>query len=528
MNMVRRLITIFNANDPTPTASALRNCTYDEAIVLVIGSSSYSFQVRENLSRLKTWATGSARKHDESVIAWPDELWNVKWDWPEIHGDRIQYFELEDIFDLRLDFSDDDEIDLTSGSKAHAFALAEHAIHSKANVSFSIQTQSDDTLCLQTGTLLNHDTPLTPRERVFLSSGYILDASTRGNPKIGRKIINADKIEAISGNLSYGISESDAIGANQNKSKIVFDPNYPSINDIKSAIGLNSRTTDGFWMEKAAGHLIRTWPNVQEVFIGPRLIPTSLNSVLAVAFLTLGLHKNNETKSLGKRVYSEADVRRQAQLRLDYFMNPEKLGLREKLATSMHAVEFDILAISLDSVIVGECKHTNCVDLSMIARLSSTAKSLFPTRSVPLMIYSGTHLTSISGVYLISWPSLEASNIVDRIQSGNVQEKRYELTSQKKTDRANKESITGVEKSVNRRVNGVTAQQNIILESLLQHMKIEPLPFQPTFQAIARNLKIPTKGLMRHIKSTFSQKLGFTLNPGNQKTNMWIVWDEEE
>ena len=82
MNMVRRLITIFNANDPTPTASALRNCTFDEAIVLVLGSLDYSFQVRQNLSRLKTWTTGSARSHDDSVIAWPDELWNVKWDWP--------------------------------------------------------------------------------------------------------------------------------------------------------------------------------------------------------------------------------------------------------------------------------------------------------------------------------------------------------------------------------------------------------------------------------------------------------------
>jgi hypothetical protein len=525
MNMVRRLITIFNANDPTPTASALRNCTFDEAIVLVIGSSNYSFQVRENLSRLKTWASGSARKHDESVIAWPDELWNVKWDWPAIRGDRIEYVEVEDVIDLRFDFIDNDEIDLTSGSKAHAIALAEHAIHSKANVSFSIQTQSGDTLCLQTGILSNHDTPLTARECVFLSSGYILDATNRGDPEIGRKIIEANKIEVKSHNLSYNISELDAIGVNENKSKIVFNPNDPLINDFKSAIGLDYSTTDGFWMEKAAGHLIRTWPDVQEVFIGPRLIPTSLNSVLTIAYLTLGLSKNKKTKFLGRRVRSEADVRRLAELRLDYFMNPEKLDLRKKLANSMHAVEFDILAISSASVIVGECKHTNCVDLNMIARLSATAKSLFPTRSVPLMIYSGTSLSSISGVYLISWPSLEASNIIENIWSGNVQEKRYEITSQKKTNTEDKEKISGSKKSVNR---PVSAQENEILEMLLRHMKIEPLPYQPTFQAIMKNLKIPTKGLMQHIKTTFSEKLGFTLNPSNQQTKLWIVWDEEE
>ena len=525
MNMVRRLITIFNANDPTPTASALRNCTFDEAIVLVLGSLDYSFQVRQNLSRLKTWTTGSARSHDDSVIAWPDELWNVKWDWPAICGDKVQYVELNDIFDLRLEFGDEDEIDLTSGSKAHAFALAEHAIHSKANVSFSIQTQSDDTLCLQTGVLSNHDSPLTPRERVFLSSGFILDATTRGNPKIGKKIIQADKIEVKSRNLSYNLTKLNAIGFNENKSKIEFDPHYPSINYLESAIGLNFKRTDGFWMEKAAGHLIGTWPNVQEVFIGPRLIPTSLNSVLAIAFLTLGLHTKPDTKLLAKKVYSNADVRRQAKLRLDYFMNPKELALRKKLAKSMHAVEFDILAISKGSVIVGECKHTNCVDLNMIARLSSTAKSLFPTRSVPLMIYSGTSLSVTSGVYLISWPSLEAPDIIEKIQSGNVQEKRYEMTSQTKTGGKNKEKISGSESSVNR---PVSAQENEILEHLLQHMKIEPLPYQPTFQAIARNLNIPTKGLMQHIKTTFSERLGFTINSKDQQTKMWIVWDEEE
>ena len=45
----------------------------------------------------------------------------------EVCGDKVQYVELNDIFDLRLGLGDEDEIDLTSGSMAHAFALAEHA-----------------------------------------------------------------------------------------------------------------------------------------------------------------------------------------------------------------------------------------------------------------------------------------------------------------------------------------------------------------------------------------------------------------
>ncbi len=57
------LYTIFNRNDPSPTASALKNHTYDSAVVFILGETGFNKQHRENLSRFKTWISGSAKNH---------------------------------------------------------------------------------------------------------------------------------------------------------------------------------------------------------------------------------------------------------------------------------------------------------------------------------------------------------------------------------------------------------------------------------------------------------------------------------
>ena len=75
------LYTIFNRNDPTPTASALRNHSYDSAVVFVLEEMGFNKQHRTNLSRFKTWISGSPKSHgidakgNQNYTPWPDIFW---------------------------------------------------------------------------------------------------------------------------------------------------------------------------------------------------------------------------------------------------------------------------------------------------------------------------------------------------------------------------------------------------------------------------------------------------------------------
>ena len=67
------LYTIFNRNDPSPTASALRNHVYDSAVVFILGEQNFNKQHKENLRRFKTWISGSPKNHNK--VGWPDDYW---------------------------------------------------------------------------------------------------------------------------------------------------------------------------------------------------------------------------------------------------------------------------------------------------------------------------------------------------------------------------------------------------------------------------------------------------------------------
>ena len=93
----------------------------------------------------------------------------------------------------------------------------------------------------------------------------------------------------------------------------------------------------------------------------------------------------------------------------------------------LHVVEFDILATMPQNFIVGECKHTNCIDVKILARLHSNAKSLFPTQAIPLIVYSGRSVSKVSEVFLVSWPRLRDASILDQIDSGLAKEETYKV-----------------------------------------------------------------------------------------------------
>ena len=74
---MKHLFCIFNANDPTPTAYALRSSTYDKVTVFVIGQERFGERQERALYRFKKWLSGSAKSSED----WPQGLWKDAWDW---------------------------------------------------------------------------------------------------------------------------------------------------------------------------------------------------------------------------------------------------------------------------------------------------------------------------------------------------------------------------------------------------------------------------------------------------------------
>ena len=124
------LYTIFNRNDPSPTAAALRNHDYDSAVVFILGEMEFNKKHRTNLTRFKTWILGSAKNHGQDDVAnqnytpWPDIFWKKQWDWPSLSNDQISFISSDNITDKLLDTVQANDIfDLTSGTKGQCADL---------------------------------------------------------------------------------------------------------------------------------------------------------------------------------------------------------------------------------------------------------------------------------------------------------------------------------------------------------------------------------------------------------------------
>ena len=289
MNTKSRLITIFNANDPTPTARALRNTEWNEARILVVGGDRYRQHQKNNLRRLKSWISGTSRHYSEAEgDTWPDAIWKDEWDWAPISIENIDYGDISDIVSDISEIQDGDTIDLTSGTKEMTADLIRLANASRKNVVFSIQTRSGHTLNLSTGELQQNSNDLSARERIWLSSGYIVDFPEVGNADYGKIWESSKKMQEVSNNISYMLSRSEAIGLGDPITKII-----PAVEEIIPKLGGSEKQhqlnvlNSGFWLEHTSAHLLATWPDVVESYMGPRLINPSFNESLGVALFTI-------------------------------------------------------------------------------------------------------------------------------------------------------------------------------------------------------------------------------------------------
>ena len=91
------------------------------------------------------------------------------------------------------------------------------------------------------------------------------------------------------------------------------------------------------------------------------------------------------------------------------------------------------------NVFTCECKAMTKVKSGVLGRINSITKLVFPTYGTPVLVYSGSKSLQREGVNLISWPMLEDSKIIQRLQDGETL--NYKAPDSSKEDSSNKDKI---------------------------------------------------------------------------------------
>ena len=501
----RTLFTIFNRNDPSPTARALRNLSFESAFVLIVDEKNFNKKHRENLKRLKTWMTGSPRFHvkqknnPHGFMEWPDRLWKDEWSWSALLEKNIQFLSVKEIDISTFESAGQrDIVDLTSGTKKQCADIIRAIDQLGANASFVLQTRNGHTLNLSSGEELKNTIPLSFRERVWLSSGYIVDFTRRGEPKSGKKWSDCVKEQTKSGKI------------------------LPNATEIQASLGLNHpiNLEAGYWLEHAVTHMMSSWPQISESYIAPRLINPSCGRSAGACFFTISasLKSRGVQKMMSKHV---KEIRRIGTIR-DFaekseavlrFMRDTEFSKKESayVIDRLHSIEFDAVAFDHDSghVYACECKSMTSITNGVLSRINSITKLAFPTYGTSILVYAGRASATSYGVHKISWPELSSSTVLEDLPLAG---KIYPSAKSNGTQIQN--------------TNRLIAPSQEQLGELLLIIRKDPRDYV-NFLKLLENNGFRAKGTLKRINQ-LSTKLGFSIDYDRRDSQDWIIWGSDK
>ena len=502
------LYTIFNRNDPTPTANALRNIGFENAVVLILGQEDFNPRHRENLARFKTWLTGSPRYHveeEEDEQGWPDMFWKQNWEWEGIDSEKVGFLPAEGITsDLVNSIASGDTVDVTSGTKIQVATLIQELHNKRCNPNIVLQTQNNQTLNISTGNLTPQMTPLNFRERVWLSSGYIVDYEVKGKPKIGETWIGTTK---------------------KHRNGAVI----PKEREISKELGKNINLGHGYWLEEAVTHMMSTWPTVSETFLGPRLIRPSFSRAAGAAFFTMvakvkqdrnGRGPLTEYKESILKIDEHEDFEEQQHQAFEFLLKTEFNRRQIRfIHQCLHSVEFDSVAFDASSgrTFVVECKIMTDIKAGVLGRIFAITKLVFPTTGVPMLAYGGTTSSISNGVYQIAWPELATEEILSQLP------KTYEIPKSTQKEKTQDQRSTENNQTVNEVKKRHANLKN--LRPLLNIIRADPRAWK-LFVGLVRENGINTKRLWRKMEKLGKSSKLFELDPERRALVDWISFRE--
>ena len=500
-NPTPTLYCLFNRNDPTPTARALHNLNWHNAKILIVGHSNFQRKHKENIERLEVWATGVPKPKK-----WPDRLWRKDWNWTPLQYENIDFIKIDEITSEALDgIRDGDIVDLTGGTKAQCGELVQAIHQKKSHVTLVLQTQSCQTLNLSTGELRENTQEPSLRERVWLSSGYIvnLSESTRGSAESG---------------LIWSRSPTIIDG----KAIVPEDPL-----ELSRALNLDygMNTKGGEWLEQASAHLISTWPNISESHSGPRMIKPSFGNAAGAAWHVISQPHAKRKKEMFEEILEKTEeMSYQEKMKAWHeYLSSENLTdeIIQCVNNEMHSVECDLLAFDrkTGSVYIGECKRTKITDRDR-DRIFSIQKKLFPTNGVPLMVHARDESYSLDDIPIISWPGLSDPEVILRAKMNPKEVKKNpETVAKRKRKRKSKSSS----------LPDYSPEQIEIIKRTLFLLKEDPREFNPGFIDALRSQDFgETRGILAWIEKNLQKEMGFTIDKDplqKLSSEEWLTWD---
>ena len=410
------LVTLFNPNDPTPTAMAI--CSHQplkeelHAVhVLLIGKDGYTPEQNESLDRFRKWTSGSIRPND-----WPNHMWLSELDWRPLRdsGYEIIYHEVDEISDFDASVLNQGAIvDLFPGSKEHSLEmmvqLQQNEVLSDSLI-FKITQIDGNAIDISTGDVIAATKTLTIAERVWLTAGKIARLGVKGKPSVGEKIKN----------WPHTTNGKKTVPRNREK--------------LAEILHLDEKKTGfvgGYWLEHYASHVIALWPDVVETWHQLHIIPSDWKSFPGVALSKSDSSSKVDMEFIGYPYqfghtewpygYDESGKRNRVEdgqqyinwRTSDQILFFEETELREDQVRHVwdyaFLMDIDVVALLKNGFFVLiECKNTKKTESRHYERINAISAVVAPRSHIPVLIQSTkkTNLDEEQGIFHIHWPDM--------------------------------------------------------------------------------------------------------------------------
>lgn len=499
---MNHLFCIFNANDPTPTAYAIRSSTYDKVTVFVIGQERYGERQERALYRFKKWLSGSAKSSED----WPQGLWKDAWDWEKPEGD-VHIVEIEKISEDVFEADPDATVvvDLKGGTKKMSIEMMEYANQRFANPQF-IMSNIGSCILFSHG-LVAPTTHLSLNEMVWLSSGFVIDVDYAPDETFASKAVQK---------LKYSIETKTSAMGNSGHQRIVFTEKY--LRKMGKRISGN-KTRDKVihfkYLEEFTASALKEKDDIVEVYGGVRFIyPKRVESCLRRAKWVL-IERPNQIRYVKKNLAM-----------FEQFFDTKEcddIGIINFVRKFIHTMEIDSLALTSDGLMIGvECKYGGYSEID-VDRLHAICSRLSP-RFHPLFINARVTEQCSSGVRQIPFPRL-----LDPLQSiltSSLDARPLPIHTDSPTDTEVVE-IEPDDEQIPIPAQELTLKDSAdMIHTLLLIVKDEPMSWAE-FYKLLQEMGVKTKGLLKFLEAEFSVQLGFTIKGSKAELGVqWILWDE--
>jgi len=541
------LYCIFNANDPTPTAIAIRSLNFQFATVYVIGHDDFSEAQLKNLSLLERWITGSAKEGH-----WPEGLWDSDWDWPEVQAQVTIRFINEINSKIFGEVQADHFfIDLKGGTKAMSIELMDSANEALNSPEF-IFSNLGESLLLSKGIVLPKDV-LSLSELTYLASGYVMNPSFVPLPE--------DAL-AIQNHFSFTQERNFDYRTKRKSQRARFSEDFFKSIGKEIPEGKNPRNLmEQNFLEDFATSMLSLSEEVVEAVGGVRFVDPSFKKSKGTAIWLLkkpgikdklekgNLHEpcmdllassQNEDSSFEKSHLmfpSSSHVTLMAwpnggrlqwleQLRVFRLKIGKKYLAIRTIRSYLHIMEIDALAVLSSGELIGvECKYGS-YDEEDVHRIRSICRRLSP-RTIPALVHSKLTSSNPYGVAELSFTEMsKAMELIRLLNSKTL------LITPAKGKKVN------VPPTINQKDKSKDFSDNQLAPIIKERNALHCLPLIEiavvSISSSGGNYSTFKRGMKRLLISMenmdvalaeLGQKMGFETT--NKKDSNWIKWNIE-